>query len=159
MDVTACNQIVARGVTGNLVSDLDCSLPYGSYAVVLAQGARLELNGFTLSSDADGVKCEGTCRISGPGTIPRTAATAACFRIPSALGVLSRPALQTRPAGLAQAGFPPISQRSPNLKGPSRRACGAFSWMLATKSSYPVSRSPKMTSRIGGAVTRVHRKR
>ena len=47
MDVTACNQIVARGVTGNLVSDLDCSLPYGSYAVVLAQGARLELNGFT----------------------------------------------------------------------------------------------------------------
>ena len=72
MDVTACNQTVPRGVTGNLVSDLDCSLPYGSYAVVLSQGARLELNGFTLSSDADGVKCEGTCRISGPGTIART---------------------------------------------------------------------------------------
>jgi len=72
MDVTACNQTVQRGATGNLVSDLDCSLPYGSYAVVLSQGARLELNGFTLSSDADGVKCDGKCRISGPGTIART---------------------------------------------------------------------------------------
>ena len=72
MDVTASNQTVPRGVTGNLVSDLDCSLPYGSYAVVLSQGARLELNGFTLSSDADGVKCEGACRISGPGTVART---------------------------------------------------------------------------------------
>src|SRR5262249_16199218 len=28
--------------------------------------------GSPLSSDADGVKCEGTCRISGPGTIART---------------------------------------------------------------------------------------
>lgn len=45
MDVTACNQTVPRGATGNLVSDLDCSLPYGTYAVVLSQGARLELNG------------------------------------------------------------------------------------------------------------------
>ena len=139
MDLTACNQTVPRGVTGNLVSDLDCSLPYGSYAVVLSQGARLELNGFTLSSDADGVKCEGTCRISGPGTIPRTAATAACFRIPSALGVLSRPALQTRPAGLAQTGLAPISHRSTNLKEPSRRACGVFSRIIPTNSSYPVS--------------------
>jgi len=72
VDVTACNQTVPSGATGVLVSDLDCSLSYGTYAVVLSNSAKLRLNGFTIRSDADGIDCLGSCRITGPGEVART---------------------------------------------------------------------------------------
>lgn len=72
VDVTFCGQTLPVGATGELVTDLDCSLAYGSYAVVLSKGAKLRLNGFTLSSSANGVHCLGRCKVFGPGTIART---------------------------------------------------------------------------------------
>src|SRR5262245_46766239 len=72
VDITDCNQVVPPRATAHMVSDLDCSLPYGSYAVVLSQGARLRLNGFTLRSNANGVSCLGKCRVTGPGEIARS---------------------------------------------------------------------------------------
>jgi hypothetical protein len=69
VDVTQCGQIVPAGAAGVLVADVDCSLQYGSYAVVLSDRATLRLNGFTLRSNA---KCLGRCRITGPGEIAPT---------------------------------------------------------------------------------------
>src|SRR5215831_18996557 len=72
VDITDCGQTVPPHKTGVLVSNLDCSLSYGTYAVILSSGARLKLNGFTLRSSADGVDCLGQCRIKGPGEVART---------------------------------------------------------------------------------------
>jgi hypothetical protein len=75
VDVTACKQVIGRGEVGELVGDLDCptDLPSGSLAelsaVYLEPGARLRLNGFTLSGLDFGVGCGGRCTIEGPGTI------------------------------------------------------------------------------------------
>ena len=73
VDVTSCQQTVPAGATGVLVSDLDCSsLSYGTYAVVLSKSARLQLNGFAIRSNANGIHCLGSCRITGPGEVART---------------------------------------------------------------------------------------
>ena len=72
VDITNCNQTVPAGATGVLVADLDCSLGYGSYAVTLSKSARLQLNGFALRSNANGIHCLGSCRITGPGEVART---------------------------------------------------------------------------------------
>lgn len=75
VDVTACGQVVPSGQTGDLVADLDCpiDLPSGSLqelsAIYLEPGARLRLNGFTLSGTKFGVGCGSRCTIEGPGTI------------------------------------------------------------------------------------------
>jgi hypothetical protein len=76
VDVTSCGQIIPSGQTADLVSDLDCplDLPSGTLqelsAVYLEPGAKLRLNGFTLSGGEVGVGCGGgRCTIDGPGTI------------------------------------------------------------------------------------------
>jgi hypothetical protein len=75
LDVTQCGQAVPSGMTGELAVDLDCptDLPSGSLAelsaVYLEPGARLRLNGFTLSGRDVGVGCSGVCAVEGPGTI------------------------------------------------------------------------------------------
>jgi hypothetical protein len=73
-DVDTCGQEVARGDTGVLVGDLDCSAATGILAAVLiGNHATLQLNGHTITAppDADGVVTNvsrhGT--ITGPGTI------------------------------------------------------------------------------------------
>ncbi len=71
VDVTTCGQVLDKRAQGELVADLDCPQqgnPLPS-AVTLGAGATLSLNGFTLSGAAIGVRCTGTCRIEGPGTI------------------------------------------------------------------------------------------
>jgi hypothetical protein len=56
-----------------LAADLDCSAGPDP-AIDLASGARLYLQGFTLTADHTGVQCElGSCKIIGPGTIRRNA--------------------------------------------------------------------------------------
>ncbi len=72
VQVTSCNQTVPPHTTGVLASDLDCSLNYGTYAVILSTSSKLLLNGFTLRSDADGVHCLGKCHIVGPGALARS---------------------------------------------------------------------------------------
>src|SRR5262245_58854444 len=69
--VTTCGQSVSGNAV--LVADLDCSAGPDP-AIDLASGARLYLQGFTLTADHTGVKCElGSCKIIGPGTIRRNA--------------------------------------------------------------------------------------
>ena len=75
VDVTSCGQIIPSGQTADLVWDLDCplDLPSGTLqelsAVYLEPGAKLHLNGFTLSGGEVGVGCGSRCTIEGPGTI------------------------------------------------------------------------------------------
>ena len=72
--VTECGQWIFRGQTGELVGDLDCSA-FEDNGVTLDTGARLFLNGFTLtgryqtSTSLAVVRCLRRCRIEGPGTI------------------------------------------------------------------------------------------
>lgn len=71
--VTECGQVVPRGQSGQLVGDLDCSA-LENHAVTLDSGAKLFLNGFTLtgypaSTSLAVVRCLRRCRIEGPGTI------------------------------------------------------------------------------------------
>lgn len=50
-----------------LTTDLDCT---GQQAgVILRTGSRLDLGGFTLSGAVIGVRCDGRCTVTGPGTI------------------------------------------------------------------------------------------
>ena len=56
-----------------LIADLDCSAAAGP-AVILENGASLDLGGFTLTAGPIGVRClVGRCKITGPGTIRRVA--------------------------------------------------------------------------------------
>ena len=69
--VTTCGQVVTAR-SAELVQDLDCSAFAGN-AIVMDNGGRLALNGFTLLADAggvgNGVVCTRRCKVSGPGTI------------------------------------------------------------------------------------------
>lgn len=75
VDVTSCGQIIPARQTADLIADLDCPDAPSSgtlqelSGIYLERGARLHLNGFTLSGEVYGVGCEGTCTIEGPGTI------------------------------------------------------------------------------------------
>jgi hypothetical protein len=75
VDVTHCGQVIPPRQTADLVADLDCptDLPSGTLqelsAVYLDTGARLRLNGFTLSGADVGVGCGSRCTVEGPGTI------------------------------------------------------------------------------------------
>jgi hypothetical protein len=77
--VTTCGQQVTTR-RAELTTDLDCT---GSDvdAVTMTNGGRLDLNGFTLTADGggfgNGVVCNRTCKVSGPGTI--TSANIAAF--------------------------------------------------------------------------------
>lgn len=67
VEVTTCGQQVIGG-RGFLSGDLDCA-GWDGYAIHLA-GARLDLNGFTITGGMEvGVLCSTRCRIEGPGTI------------------------------------------------------------------------------------------
>lgn len=69
--VTTCGQTVTG--PGMLVADLDCSAGPDP-AIILNNGALLDLAGFTLTGTTTGVRCEvGRCKIVGPGTIRRSA--------------------------------------------------------------------------------------
>jgi hypothetical protein len=72
VQITSCNQTVPPHSTGVMMSDLDCSLTYGTYAVVLSSSSKLLLNGYSVISDADGIHCLGKCRIAGPGAVARS---------------------------------------------------------------------------------------
>lgn len=74
VDVTACGQVVPKATIGVLTGDLDCSSS-DDEAVRLLNGAKLRLAGFTLTANRVGVSCENVsvCKVSGPGTIRRTA--------------------------------------------------------------------------------------
>lgn len=65
--VTSCGQIVPARARAVLAADLDCT---GQQAgVILSTGSRLDLGGFTLSGAVIGVRCDGRCTVTGPGTI------------------------------------------------------------------------------------------
>jgi hypothetical protein len=69
LDIGACGQSVPRTDVGELRADLVC--PRG--AVILASGASLNLNGFTLTGTGAGTGVECTsgrgCSVNGPGAI------------------------------------------------------------------------------------------
>ena len=65
--VATCGQTVTG--SAELRANLDCSTAGGEYALTLAPGATLRLNGFTLVAPHNGVRCDGACRLEGPGTI------------------------------------------------------------------------------------------
>jgi len=69
--VTACGQSV-RGVA-LLARDLDCTGVDGPAVTLKYPSSRLRLRGYTLTGDALAVRCEGSCKIDGPGTIRRAA--------------------------------------------------------------------------------------
>lgn len=65
--VTTCGQVLPARAHGVLASDLDCTgEPVG---VVLGRAAKLSLGGFTLANGFNGVQCDGSCTVTGPGTI------------------------------------------------------------------------------------------
>lgn len=67
--VTTCGQSVSGDAVLN--ADLDCSAGPDP-AIDLASGARLYLQGYTLTGNMTGVQCEvGSCKIIGPGSIRR----------------------------------------------------------------------------------------
>jgi len=71
-DVTSCSQTVPHGQTGMLTGDLDCHLDSADSAILLDRGAKLNLNGFTVTGGGHGlpaVQCNGPCKVNGPGTI------------------------------------------------------------------------------------------
>jgi hypothetical protein len=75
--ITTCGQQVATR-SAELVQDLDCSASQASAAVVMVNGGRVALNGFTLTlGTQNGVYCGRSCRLFGPGTI--TGGYAAAF--------------------------------------------------------------------------------
>jgi hypothetical protein len=69
--ITACETTVHG--RNHLIGDLDCSAATGP-AIILENGASLDLGGFTLTGATIGVRClVGRCKITGPGTIRRVA--------------------------------------------------------------------------------------
>ena len=81
VDVVACGQVIRAGQVGELRQDLDCRTPplplLATPGVYLEGGARLDLNGFTIHGDGDGVgvSCLSSgrprrpCTVNGPGEI------------------------------------------------------------------------------------------
>src|SRR6185503_8238139 len=54
-----------------LTADMDCSSLNGP-AILMENGASLDLGGFTVTANTIGIRClEGKCKIEGPGTIRR----------------------------------------------------------------------------------------
>jgi hypothetical protein len=53
-----------------LQNDLDCGgADFGRWAVTLAPGAKLDLNGHAIRNEFGGVWCQGKCTLTGPGEI------------------------------------------------------------------------------------------
>src|SRR4029077_4030306 len=71
VDVTACGQVVPARKTGVLQADLAGCF----WGVVLKPGAKLELNGHSVSGRPDFSDlgaCETNCTVSGPGDLSDT---------------------------------------------------------------------------------------
>jgi hypothetical protein len=71
IDVTSCPLVIPAGEVGVVQSDFVCGGDE-SFSIVLERGARLELNGHTITADAGGgpialVQCKAKCEIAGPG--------------------------------------------------------------------------------------------
>src|SRR5262249_56752633 len=80
VDITACPAAVPAGGMGVVQADLNCTSGTDSGYVVLGQGATLQLNGHSLtfnpgSTPSALVLCEGTCTVSGPGTLTSSTST------------------------------------------------------------------------------------
>ena len=72
VDITACHQTVPRGEVGILQADLDCGDGSGGPNVTVEGGARLLLNGHTISAGVYGIatgEAPGAVKIEGPGEI------------------------------------------------------------------------------------------
>jgi hypothetical protein len=76
VDVTDCGQVIEPGKVGELKNDLACAAsptwPFSACGVRLQPGAKLQLNGFTISGDGTGAGVEcwtKRCTIEGPGEI------------------------------------------------------------------------------------------
>lgn len=76
VDVTECGQVIAAGKVGELKVDLTCAAsptwPFAARGVRLEPGAKLRMNGFSISGDGSGagVECKSKrCTIAGPGEI------------------------------------------------------------------------------------------
>lgn len=76
VDVTECGQSVSAGKVGELRNDLVCAAgptwPFSAPGIRLEPGAKLRMNGFTISGDGTGtgVMCtNGPCTIEGPGEV------------------------------------------------------------------------------------------
>jgi hypothetical protein len=72
-DITSCDQLVPDHQVGTLQADVMCVPGEG---IALGRSATLQLNGHTVSTDADisfgmvGIAClRGTCRVDGPGEV------------------------------------------------------------------------------------------
>lgn len=57
IEVTACGQTVPKGRSAILTTDLVCSTAVGSFGVVLGGGAKLDLQGHTITGGFAGVAC------------------------------------------------------------------------------------------------------
>ncbi len=73
MVVSQCGTVVAAMQTAVLAANVDCTGHVGP-GITLQDGAMLQLGGFSLIGDpaqpaTDGVVCETSCRVAGPGEI------------------------------------------------------------------------------------------
>jgi hypothetical protein len=77
LDITACPAVVPPGEVGVIQGDFVCaggSSENQYFSIVLQRGARLDLNGHTLTYLQDSttigpVNCESKCEVNGPGTL------------------------------------------------------------------------------------------
>lgn len=72
VDITTCFQTVPTGEVGVLQADLDCGDGSGGPNVTVERGARLLLNGHTISGGVYGIatgEAPGAVKIEGPGEI------------------------------------------------------------------------------------------
>jgi hypothetical protein len=69
MDITTCGQYVPGGTTGVLQADLDCPTDSGLAAVLMGGGAKLLLNGHTITGGTGGTVGVGRYAVLGPGEI------------------------------------------------------------------------------------------
>jgi hypothetical protein len=77
-DILGCHQAVPEGATGVMRNDVDCTgAQFGRWGVVLQPGAKLDMNGYSITSGFGGVWCQGKCSIKGPGVIENTSSAGA----------------------------------------------------------------------------------
>ena len=81
VDVTECGQVIEAGQVAQMRNDLQCATgpdsPFSALGVYLQPGAKLQLNGFTVSGDGTGtgILCGSPgarfrpCKIEGPGEV------------------------------------------------------------------------------------------
>jgi hypothetical protein len=68
VDVSTCGQLLEPGMKGTLTANLD-ACPSDAAAITLHDGAKLDLNGFAITSGDIGIVCQDRCAIRGPGDV------------------------------------------------------------------------------------------